>query len=192
MIVFCETGLVIMPFLPGDSLLFATGILSHPDQKKLNVLLVMPTFIGAALLGDNLNYWIGRKLGPKLFRNEKSRWLKKENLQKTHDFFEKYGGRTIIIARFVPFVRTFAPFVAGMGAMTYARFLAYSIAGALIWVGVCVGGGYLFGGIPLVRDNFSLAILAVVVATVIPVAVEIIRHRAKARKTKLRNSSESP
>lgn len=194
-VVFCETGLVIMPFLPGDSLLFATGILSHPDQRKLNVWIVAVTFICAALVGDNVNYWVGRTLGPKLFRNDKSRWFKRENLNKTHEFFERYGGRTIIMARFVPIVRTFAPCVAGMGAMTYLKFLAYSVIGAFIWVGVCVGAGYLFGGIPWVRDNFSIAVLAVILATIVPVAVEFARHRLRkkpASPEKSEKSSEAP
>ncbi|KAA0237055.1 MAG: DedA family protein, partial [Armatimonadetes bacterium] len=158
-IVFMETGLVVTPFLPGDTLLFAAGIFSQPEGG-LNLWLVALTFLFAALAGDNVNYQIGRLLGRRLFRNENSRVFKRSHLDRTHAFFERYGGKTIIIARFVPIVRTFTPFVAGMGAMTFSRFIVYSVAGALLWVVVCVGAGYLFGRIPVVRDNFAVAVLA--------------------------------
>lgn len=183
-IVFCETGLVVMPFLPGDSLLFASGIFAHPTagsggEAPLNIWLLYLTFVCAALLGDNVNYQLGRLFGRNLFKNENSKIFKRSNLEKTHEFFDKYGGKTIIIARFVPIVRTFAPFVAGMGSMEYPRFLMYSVAGAFIWVGVCVSAGYFFGSIPIVQKNFSIAMIAIILVTVLPAVFEIIKHRRK-------------
>ncbi|MBV6489965.1 MAG: DedA family protein [Fimbriimonadaceae bacterium] len=180
-IVFMETGLVVTPFLPGDTLLFAAGIFSQPEGG-LNLWLISLTFVGAALAGDNVNYQIGRLLGRRLFRNENSRVFKKSHLDRTHAFFERYGGKTIIIARFVPIVRTFTPLVAGMGAMTYSRFLMYSVAGALLWVTVCVGAGYLFGRIAVVRDNFAIAVLGIVAVSLIPAAIELLRHNRKSAR----------
>ncbi|MBM3493342.1 MAG: DedA family protein [Armatimonadetes bacterium] len=176
-IVFCETGLVVTPFLPGDSLLFAAGALA--GTGALDVRLVALTLGVAAFLGDNTNYWIGRLLGPKLLRSERSRFLNRKHLDKTHAFFERYGGKTIIMARFVPIVRTFTPFVAGVGAMTYLRFLAYSIAATILWIGVCVGGGYFFGGLPFVRRHFSLVVLAIIFISIAPALVEFLRRRGK-------------
>jgi membrane-associated protein len=182
LIVFAETGFVVTPFLPGDSLLFAAGIFAHPDQEKgLNLWLLYATFICAALAGDNLNYQLGRLFGRRLFSKESSRFFKRSNLEKTEAFFQRYGGMTIIMARFVPIVRTFAPFVAGMGAMSYLRFLAFSIAGAVLWVGICVTAGYFFGAIPFVRDNFSVAVLAISAISVVPAVIEMLRHRARNR-----------
>ncbi|HET6644771.1 MAG TPA: DedA family protein [Fimbriimonadales bacterium] len=181
-VIFAETGLVIAPFLPGDSLLFAAGMFSHRTEGGLNPLILFVVLAAGAVLGDSTNYFIGKYLGPRLFRNEKSRFLKRENLAKTHAFFEKYGSNAIIFGRFVPIVRTFTPFVAGLGAMTYRRFIVYSLVGSSLWVGVCVAAGYLFGQIRIVRENFSVAILAIVLVTIIPAAIEILRHRRKARR----------
>ena len=180
-IVFAETGLVLFPFLPGDSLLFGAGVLSQQDVG-LNVGLLFGVFTSAAILGDSTNYIIGKYFGRRLFRNPKSKVFKHENLDKTHEFFEKYGANTIIFARFVPIIRTFAPFVAGLGAMEYRKFILYSVSGSILWVGVCLYAGYFFGQIPWVRDNFTVAVLIIVVATVIPAAIEIIRHRLKSKK----------
>lgn len=182
-IVFMETGLVVTPFLPGDTLLFAAGIFSQPEGG-LNLWLVALTFLFAALAGDNVNYQIGRLLGRRLFRNENSRVFKRSHLDRTHAFFERYGGKTIILARFVPIVRTFTPFVAGMGAMTFSRFIVYSVSGALLWVVVCVGAGYLFGRIPVVRDNFAVAVLGIIGVSLIPAAIEFIRHRRRASRAR--------
>ncbi len=181
-IVFCETGLVITPFLPGDTLLFAAGIFAHPEKGALNVWILFLVFVGGAFCGDNLNYFIGKTFGAKLFRNEKSRIFKRSYLDKTHAFFERHGGKTIILARFVPIVRTFTPFVAGMGSMTYVHFLAYSVIGAVIWVTVCMFAGFFFGKIPVVRDNFALAILGLVIVTLLPMAFEVWRHRRNSRR----------
>jgi len=174
-IVFCETGLVVTPFLPGDSLLFAIGSLVaiHALQAQI----IVPLLIGAALCGDNVNYWIGRYVGPRIFQKERSRFLNKEYLDRTHRFYEKHGRKTIIIARFLPIIRTFAPFVAGIGRMLYKRFLSFSILGAMLWVSLFVTGGYYFGNIPAVKNNFSLVILALVLIPGMPALVEFIRMR---------------
>jgi membrane-associated protein len=179
-IVFLETGLVVTPLLPGDSLLFAAGsfaALGALDPWGLFALLSV-----AAVLGDTVNYGIGAYLGPKVFHFPKSRFFNPEHLRKTHDFYERYGGKTIIIARFVPIVRTFAPFVAGIGSMTYARFLAYNVVGGVLWVAICLGAGYFFGNLPFVKKNFSLVILAIIVISVLPAVFEYLKHRAEARK----------
>ncbi|HZH97859.1 MAG TPA: DedA family protein [Fimbriimonadaceae bacterium] len=181
-IVFCETGLVITPFLPGDSLLFAVGIISARPNSGLNVWLVSLTLVSAALIGDNVNYFLGNKLGRRLFKSETSKIFNRKHLDRTHFFFEKYGAKAIIIGRFVPIVRTFGPFVAGMGAMNYSRFIGYSIAAALLWVTVCVGAGYLFGGLPFVRDNFTVALLAMIAVSLIPMIIEVVRHMRMSRK----------
>jgi membrane-associated protein len=174
-IVFLETGFVVTPILPGDSLLFAAG--TFAAVGSLNVWAVVGLLSFAAVLGDIVNYAIGRYLGPRVFHFPKSRFFNPDHLRKTHVFYEKYGGKTIIIARFVPIVRTFAPFVAGIGAMTYTKFIAYNVIGGVGWVFSCVFAGYFFGNLPIVRDNFSLAIAAVVVISVIPAVVEYLRHR---------------
>src|SRR5262245_11544303 len=176
LIVFCETGLVITPILPGDSLLFAIGALA--GAGSLNLLGVQATLIAAALCGDNTNYWIGHFIGPKLFRGE-SKLLNRRHLDKTHAFYERYGGKTIIIARFVPIVRTFAPFVAGLGRMTYFRFLSYSIFDALLWVLLLTFAGYFFGGLEIVKKNFSFVILLIIFISILPAIIEFLRERRR-------------
>jgi membrane-associated protein len=178
-IVFCETGLVVTPFLPGDSLLFAVG--TFAARGSLDVLVVLLVLGAAAILGDTVNYWIGAVVGPKVFHKENARFLNKKHLERTHEFYERYGGKTIVIARFVPIVRTFAPFVAGIGKMTYIHFLTYNVFGGALWVLLFVLGGFYFGNIPIVRRNFSLVIIAIVVISVLPGVIEALRHRAKAR-----------
>jgi len=175
LILFLETGVVVTPFLPGDSLLFACGALAATGALDLRLLLVVIPI--AVILGDNTNYFIGRFVGPRAFTS-KTRWLKREYLDRTHAFYERHGGKTIVMARFVPIVRTFAPFVAGIGRMAYGRFLAYSIGGGILWVGVCIGAGYAFGNIPVVKDNFSLVILAIIVISVMPAVIEYWRARS--------------
>lgn len=179
LIVFCETGLVVTPFLPGDSLLFAAGALA--GRGSLEIQWVLLSLGMATFAGDNTNYWIGRIIGPRVLRSEKSRFFNRKHLDRTHAFFERYGGKTIIIARFVPIVRTFTPFVAGIGAMTYPRFLVYSIAAACLWLCVCVMGGYLFGGLPFVRNHFSLVVLAIILISVMPGLIEYVKHRRAQR-----------
>jgi len=175
-IVFAETGLVITPFLPGDSLLFAAG--TFAGSGSLDFWILFLVLSAAAIAGDTVNYWVGQYLGDHLLRKHTGRFIKKEHLDRTHAFFERYGGKTIIIARFVPIVRTFAPFVAGIGTMTYARFLMYNVVGGLLWVGLCLGAGYLFGGMKVVKENFSLVILAIIVISLIPAVIEFLRHRS--------------
>ena len=173
-IVFAETGLVVTPFLPGDSLLFAAGALAALGSLDLWLLVVL--LIGAAILGDTVNYWVGAWIGPRAFSGN-VRFLRKDYLERTHAFYEKHGGKTIILARFVPIIRTFAPFVAGVGAMSYPRFILYNVTGALLWVGLFVPLGYFFGNMPTVKENFSLVILAIIALSVMPIAVEAIRAR---------------
>jgi len=180
LIVFLETGLVVTPLLPGDSLLFAAG-----SFAGLGILRFWPLFFllcAAAILGDTINYAIGARLGPRVFHYPKSRFFNPEHLKKTHAFYEKYGGKTIIIARFVPIVRTFAPFVAGIGAMSYARFLGYNVIGGVLWVSVCLFAGYFFGNLPLVKQNFSLVVIAIVFISLLPAVIEYLRHRAEAKR----------
>jgi len=174
-IIFCETGLVVTPILPGDSLLFAAGAFAATGSLDLAWLLILLTV--AAVLGDAVNYAIGHFMGPKVFAQPDSRFLKREYLDRTHQFYEKYGGKTIIIARFVPIVRTFAPFVAGVGSMTYAKFASYNITGGLLWVGVCVLAGYAFGNIPVVQENFTLVILGIIFVSILPGIIEFLRQR---------------
>ncbi|MEP6755005.1 MAG: DedA family protein [Chthonomonadales bacterium] len=176
-ILFSETGLVVIPFLPGDSLLFAAGALSASANAPLNLWLLYIVLFSGALLGDNLNYFIGKKLGPQLFKNEDSKIFRKKHLDRTHEFFEKNGGKTIIMARFIPIVRTYAPFVAGLGAMAYRQFILFSIAGAAMWVGICVTAGYFFGQNPIVKQKFSLVVLMIVVISLVPAILEILKHR---------------
>jgi membrane-associated protein len=177
-IVFCETGLVITPFLPGDSLLFTAGALAalgSLDPVLLNVLLFL-----AVLAGDNVNYWIGRFVGPRAFTGE-YRLLRREHLERTRAFFERHGGRTVVLARFVPIVRTFTPFVAGVGAMSYPRFLTYSIAGGAFWVTAFLWAGFYFGNLPVIRANFSLVVLGIIVVSVLPIAIGILKDRRETR-----------
>lgn len=182
-IVFAETGLVVTPFLPGDSLLFAAGALSATGA--LEIWLVVPLLIGAAILGDAVNYSIGRYLGPRVFSAEDQsgllhRMLNREHLNRAHAFFEHHGGKAIVIARFVPIVRTFVPFVAGAGAMRYSAFVFYNIAGAILWVAVCVGAGYAFGNVRIVKDNFSIVALGIIGVSLIPFVLEWVKHRRRA------------
>jgi len=179
-IVFCETGLVILPFLPGDSLLFAIGALGAIPGSPLNLWLVGLLLVVAAVLGDAVNYSIGARLGPAVFHSEGSRWLNKKHLMAAHEFYEKYGGKTIILARFVPIVRTFAPFVAGIGKMTYSHFALYNISGAVLWVGLVMAAGRVFGGIPWVKAHFEAVLVAIIVISVLPAVIEYFRSRRKA------------
>jgi membrane-associated protein len=172
LIVFCETGLVITPFLPGDSLLFAAGTFAALGALDVNLIVVL--LIIAAIIGDTVNYWVGAYIGPRAFRGN-VRFLRKEYLERTHAFYEKHGGKTIILARFIPIIRTFAPFVAGVGAMSYPKFLTYNVVGAVLWVGLFVLGGYFFGNIPTVRQNFTLVILAIILLSVLPIVIEAFR-----------------
>ena len=175
LIIFCETGLVVTPFLPGDSLLFAVGALAAGGALKLSlILLLLPI---AAILGDNTNYWLGYFLGPKIFQGDKVRLLNRKHLDRTHVFYEKHGPKTIIIARFMPIIRTFAPFVAGIGRMRYSRFLAYSIGGGVFWIFLITLAGYYFGNIPVVQKNFSLVILVIIILSILPAVWEFVRHR---------------
>jgi membrane-associated protein len=175
LIIFCETGLVVTPFLPGDSLLFAAGALAAGSSLNIKVLYVI--LFTAPLCGDQVNYWFGRLLGQKLPFSEDARFLKKQYLDKTHSYYEKYGGKTVIIARFVPIVRTFAPFVAGLGRMNYLKFVAFSIAGALLWVTSFLLGGYFFGNIPFVKHNFTLTVMVIIAISLMPGLIEYILHR---------------
>lgn len=179
LIIFCETGLVVTPILPGDSLLFAAGTFAGLGSLNFGTLFVLLS--AAGILGDTVNYWIGKYFGHRITARPNPRFIKKAHIDKTHEFFERYGGKTIIIARFVPIVRTFAPFVAGLGAMTYSRFFAFNVIGALLWVGICVGGGYFFGGLEIVRRNFSLVILGIIFVSLLPGLIEFIKHRRAAR-----------
>jgi membrane-associated protein len=174
-IVFCETGLVVTPFLPGDSLLFVVGTLAAAGG--MDIVTVMGVLVAAALTGDNVNYWIGRWAGPRVFRLEDSRWFNRRHLERTHAFYERHGGQAIILARFVPIVRTYVPFVAGIGTMPYARFIAFSVAGALAWVLSLCLAGYWFGNIPAVKENLGAVIVAIVIVSVMPMALAFLRAR---------------
>lgn len=175
LIIFCETGLVVTPILPGDSLLFAAG--TFAASGALDPVWLFALLSVAAVGGDAVNYAIGHFMGPKVFQQEDSRFLKKEYLDRTHQFYEKYGGKTIIIARFVPIVRTFAPFVAGVGSMTYWRFASYNIIGGIAWIAICLFSGYAFGNIPVVKENFTLVILAIIFISILPGLIEFMRQR---------------
>ncbi len=179
LIVFMETGLVVTPFLPGDSLLFAAGTLAGKGMLDIRTLYLV--LLIAPLCGDNVNYWIGRLIGHRLVQSQRVRLIRREHLDKTHAFFEKYGGKTLVIARFVPIVRTMAPFVAGLGAMTYPRFLMFSLLGAFLWVTICTLAGYYFGSIPLIKNNFSIAILVIIALSLMPALIEYLRHRRQVR-----------
>src|SRR5690554_5256758 len=180
LIIFCETGLVVTPFLPGDSLLFACGALAAGKaggEGGLSMFILVPLLISAAIIGDAVNYSIGHRVGPGYLAKGKVRFIKKEHLEKTHSFYEKYGGKTIIIARFVPIVRTFAPFVAGIGKMEYRRFALFNIIGAVVWVLICAYAGFFFGNIPIVQEHFELVIIGIIFVSVLPIAVEVLRAR---------------
>jgi membrane-associated protein len=177
LVIFMETGFVVTPFLPGDSLLFAAGTFASPALgSSLNIFLLWALLCTAAILGDTVNYWIGHFIGPKAFKGE-VRFLKKEYLDRTHDFYEKHGGKTIIIARFIPIIRTFAPFVAGIGAMNYGRFITYNVVGGVAWVTIFTFGGYYFGNLPFVKENFSLVVIAIIFISVVPMIFEFIKQR---------------
>jgi len=178
-ILFCETGLVITPFLPGDSLLFAAGTFAALGSLRLDVLIVLCS--AAAILGDAVNYAVGRFIGPRAF-TARSRFFKHEYLVRTHAFFEKYGGKAIVLARFVPIVRTFAPFVAGIGGMRYRHFAIFNVIGAILWVIPFTAGGFLFGNVPVVRNNFELVILVIIILSLLPMAIEWWRHRKASRR----------
>lgn len=190
LIIFVETGFVVMPFLPGDSLLFAAGAFAAPQlgingehlPAPFNVYYLIGLLFIAAFLGDTLNYYIGDYFGPKVFRRD-YRFLKKEHLLKTQNFYEKHGAKTIIFARFIPIIRTFAPFIAGVGTMKYSKFLAYNIIGGFLWVALFIGAGYFFGNIPAVKKNFTLAIFAIGIISVLPPLYEFIKHKMAARSS---------
>ena len=182
LIIFAETGLVVTPFLPGDSLLFAAGALAATGA--FNIWILVPLLIVAAVIGDAVNYSVGNAVGPRVFTSmdRASIWhrlLNRDHLDKAHAFFEKYGGKAIILGRFVPIVRTFVPFVAGAGTMTYSTFALYNVTGGVIWVGICTLGGYAFGNVPVVRENFTLVALGIVFVSLLPILVEFLRHRGQ-------------
>ena len=179
-IIFCETGLVILPFLPGDSLLFAAGTFAAKGDMSLWILYVI--LCVAAVLGDSVNFEIGNFFGPKIAKQEKTRFLNKEHVERTHQFYEKYGAKTIIIARFVPIIRTFAPFVAGIGDMGYKKFLHYNVIGGISWITICLLGGYLFGNIEIVKHNFSIVMLGIVIVSVSPAVFEYIKYKYFSRQ----------
>lgn len=183
MIIFLETGLVLMPFLPGDSLLFAAGTIAA--MGALNIYLLLILLVAAAIIGDTVNYWVGHYIGPKVFRRN-YRFLNKEYLERTHKFFEKHGGKTIIIARFLPIIRTFAPFLAGVGRMSYLKFLAYNVIGGVVWVALFLFAGFFFGNIPFIKENFTLVILAIIIISLIPACLEFIRHLSSKKKSRNR------
>ncbi|MEZ5405886.1 MAG: DedA family protein [Verrucomicrobiia bacterium] len=170
LIIFCETGLVVTPFLPGDSLLFAIGALAAQGIMDINIL--WPLLIVAGIFGDSVNYAIGKWIGPKVFHYENSRFFRKDYLMRAHAFYEKYGGRAIVLARFVPIIRTFAPFVAGVGTMTYRKFFFYNVFGAILWVSLFLGAGYFFGNLPFVKSNMKIIILAIIIVSVLPIIWE--------------------
>ncbi|HEX6384527.1 MAG TPA: DedA family protein [Anaerolineae bacterium] len=179
LVIFLETGLVVTPFLPGDSLLFAAG--TFAALGSFNVFLLFGLLFAAAILGDTVNYWIGYQIGPRVFQQD-IRFLKREYLERTQRFYEKHGGKTIVLARFVPIVRTFAPFVAGVGTMSYGRFIAYNVLGGFLWTAIFIFGGYFFGNIPIVKRNFELVIIAIILVSVLPMLVEFARSRNHGRQ----------
>lgn len=189
LVIFCETGLVVTPILPGDSLLFALGALAALGSLNIEVLLILLSV--AAVAGDTVNYAIGHFIGPKVFQYEDGRFFKKEYLRKTHEFYEKHGGKTIIIARFMPIIRTFAPFVAGVGAMSYSQFIIYNVVGGISWICVFLLGGYFFGNIPTVKSNFTIVIVAIVILSVMPGFIEYFRQRRLAKQKKTTNLNQS-
>ncbi len=184
LIIFAETGLVVTPFLPGDSLLFAAGALSAAEGSQLNVHVMALLLFVCAVIGDSLNYWIGSRVGPAVFKREDSLFLRKKHLERAHAFFEKYGGRAVVLARFVPIVRTFVPFVAGIGNMSYKQFMAYNVFGGFIWVYFFCYAGFFFGATPLVQKNFKLVILAIIFLSILPIVFEFARAWLASRKEK--------
>jgi membrane-associated protein len=188
LIIFAETGLVVTPFLPGDSLLFAAGTFCAKPETGLNVHLMAVLLWVAAVLGDTVNYWLGSRLGPAVFKREDSMFLRKKHLERAHAFFEKYGGRAIILARFVPIVRTFVPFVAGVGRMHYGRFIAYNVLGGFIWIYFFLYAGYWFGGLPFIQRNFKLVILAIIIVSVLPIVWETWQAWKEAKRERARGA----
>jgi len=188
LIIFCETGLVVTPILPGDSLLFATGAFAAAGALDVTTIMILLSI--AAIAGDTVNYWIGAYIGPKAFHYENARFFKKEYLVRTHEFYEKHGGKTIIIARFMPIIRTFAPFVAGIGKMSYSHFLSYNVIGGILWISGFVMGGYFFGNIPVVKKNFTLVILAIIFLSILPGLIEYVRHRKRSGAASAPTSSK--
>jgi len=184
LILFCETGLVVTPFLPGDSLLFVAGALAAIPDSALNVHLMALLLCVAAIVGDGVNYTIGRLFGDKLFSNPNSKIFRRSYLDKTHQFYERHGGKTIILARFVPIVRTFAPFVAGMGKMSYRHFALFNVVGGILWVVLFSYAGYFFGNLPAIQQNLHYLIIAIILVSVLPGVVEVLRHRRAARQQK--------
>jgi membrane-associated protein len=180
-VIFAETAFVIFPFLPGDSLLFAIGLIAADEKRGISILGVFLLLTGAAILGNIVNYWVGKFFGERLFNKPNSKLFNQKNLKKTHDFFENYGGKAIIITRFVPIIRAFAPFVAGMGAMEFPKFMIFNVIGGVLWVGVCMFAGVFLGEIPIVRERFELAILGLVVISVAPLIFEFVMHRKRAK-----------
>jgi len=190
-VIFAETGFVIFPFLPGDSLLFAIGYIASEEAKyNISFLVMFVLLTSAAILGNVVNYFIGKAIGERAFNKPKSKIFTQSNLKKTHEFFERYGGKAIVITRFVPVIRAFAPFVAGMGAMTFGRFMLYNVIGGVLWVGVCMGAGAFFGSIPAVKERFDLAILGLVAISVAPIVFEWLAHRKRAKKAAATVASE--
>ena len=188
-VIFAETGLVITPFLPGDSLLFAAG--TFAALGSLNVFVLWFVLFAAAVLGDTVNYWVGNKIGPRVFEQD-IRFLKREYLEQTQQFYDKHGGKTIVLARFVPIVRTFAPFVAGVGTMSYTRFLSFNVLGAFLWTALFVSLGYFFGNIPIIKENFELAIIGIVLISVIPMVYEWLKHRTKRKSETVESETLAP
>lgn len=177
LIVFMETGFVVTPFLPGDSLLFAAGALA--SLGSLNIFMLYILLAAAAIVGDTVNYWTGRTVGPRIFNKDTGFFLNKDHLMRTYKFYEAHGGKTIILARFIPIIRTFAPFIAGIGKMNYPRFLLYNITGGLLWVSIFTIGGFYFGNIPVVKQNFSVVIFGIIAVSVLPLVIEFAHHRYK-------------
>jgi membrane-associated protein len=175
-VIFMETGFVVTPFLPGDSLLFAAGALAALTDSQLHIGILYVVLAAAAILGDTANYWIGHAIGPRVFSGN-IRFIKKEYLERTHHFYEKHGGKTIFLARFIPIIRTFAPFIAGVGEMTYGKFISYNIFGGIVWTAVFLFAGYFFGGIPFIKNNFSIVIIVIILISLLPAVIEYLRSR---------------
>ena len=182
LIIFCETGLVVTPFLPGDSLLFILG--AFCGAGSLDPMLTIGLLVTAAILGDNTNYWIGRKLGPAVFKRDTGRLLNKKHLEQTHAFYEKHGGKTVVIARFMPIVRTFAPFVAGIGRMDYRKFLAFSVGGGILWIGGLIGLGYFVGDLPIVKNNFNKVIYLIIFVSILPGVIEVAKAKMASKSAR--------
>jgi len=182
LIIFAETGLVILPFLPGDSLLFIIGTLA--GREFLNIWIVYFTLLAAAIIGDTVNYWVGHHIGPRVFAKENSRLFKKAYLEKTREFYDKNGGKTIILARFIPIIRTFAPFIAGVGRMNYGKFLLYNVVGAFVWVTTLTFAGYFFGSLEIIKENFEYAVILIVIISLVPVFIEYLKAKQEARVSK--------